>query len=283
MLCAFVWGATFPAVQAALQHASPLTLLGVRFLLAAAVIAVPAWKLGPSALRTALRWGLALGVVLALAFAAQTFGLARIGPSRSAFLTAFYVVFTPVCEWVLTRRPPARRLWLATLVTFVGGALMTGAGFGGALSSGDLWTLICAALFALHLVMVSMALARHDNLQILFLQVAVGGATCALVAPLAELPRFAINASSLALVFFLSVIATVGALWLQNYGQARTSATRAAVLFATEPVWAALFSYFAGDRLNGREILGASVVLTGVLLATLPKRTTISGTPLAGH
>ncbi len=276
MLCAFTWGATFPAVRLALQDASPLTLLAVRFLLAAAVVAIPAWKLGPSALRAALRWGLSLGVVLALAFAAQTFGLAAIGPSRSAFLTAFYVVFTPVCEWLLIGRPPARRLWFAAFVTFGGGALMTGAGFTGAIGAGDVWTLICAALFALHLVMVTMALRRHDNFQILFLQVAVCGAACAAVAPIAELPRYDLNARSIGLVLFLSVVATIGALWLQNYGQARTTATRAAVLFATEPVWAAAFSYLAGDRLSGREILGASVVFSGVLLATLPARSRVN-------
>ncbi len=236
------------------------------------MVAIPAWKLGPSALRAALRWGLILGVVLALAFAAQTFGLAAIGPSRSAFLTAFYVVFTPVCEWLLIGRPPARRLWFAAFVTFGGGALMTGAGLTGTISAGDLWTLICAVLFALHLVMVAMALRRHDNLQILFLQVAVCGAACAVVAPIAERSRYDLNARSIGLVLFLSVVATIGALWLQNYGQARTNATRAAVLFATEPVWAAAFSYLAGDRLSGREILGASVVFSGVLLATLPAR-----------
>lgn len=266
--CAFVWGATFPAIKAALDLASPLLLITLRFGLAALVVAYPALRLEPAALRRALPVGIGLGVLLACAFAAQTLGLDQIGPSRSAFLTSFYVVLTPLCEWWFTGRSPTRRLWLAAVIALVGVQVMTGAGFDGAIGAGDRWTLACAALFAIHLTWLGLALGRHHNLHLLFLQVAtctVLGASCA---PWLEAIRCVPGARLWLQVAFLGVAATVGVFWLQNYGQVRVSPTRAALLFATEPIWAALFSAITGDRLSGHEIGGAALVMAAVLLAS---------------
>ena len=64
--------------------------------------------------------------------------------------------------------------------------------------------------------------------------------------------------------------ATVAAYLLMSWAQRYTTATRAALIFATEPVFAGLASYFwLGERLSGRGWMGAGLVLMGVLLAEL--------------
>jgi len=64
--------------------------------------------------------------------------------------------------------------------------------------------------------------------------------------------------------------ATVAAFMLQSWGQRQTTATRAALIFALEPVFAGLASfYWLGERLTGRGWAGAGLVLLGVLLAEL--------------
>lgn len=271
-----LWGATFPTVQAALREASPLLLVGVRFIVAGLLLAVPVLGFGRPALGGVWRWGSGLGLLLAVAFAAQTYGLQTVSPSRSAFLTAFYVVLTPFCEWAVIGHAPRPLLWLATLVTFIGGTVMTGAGFGGALTHGDLLTIACAALYALHVVLLTEGLKRNASLPLLLVQIVACGVV-SLGASFAFEPQTFSGSRTLWLqILFLAIGATIVALWLQNYGQARTSATRAAVLFTTEPIFAALFGYLAGERLAAREIVGAAIVLGGVLLAEMPQR---SSTP----
>jgi drug/metabolite transporter (DMT)-like permease len=49
------------------------------------------------------------------------------------------------------------------------------------------------------------------------------------------------------------------------------SATHAAVLFALEPVWTALFAALVlGERMSRRDVGGAALVLLGILVSELP-------------
>jgi drug/metabolite transporter (DMT)-like permease len=55
---------------------------------------------------------------------------------------------------------------------------------------------------------------------------------------------------------------------VQTWAQRRTSATRTALAFAMEPVFAALFGYtLAGDRLGALGWTGCAAIMAGILLA----------------
>jgi drug/metabolite transporter (DMT)-like permease len=270
LACAIGWGTTFPVTSRALDDASPLVLNALRFSVAALVLVRRGLYPSPRVLRPVLGWGAALGAMLAGAYALQTFSLTLIGPSRSAFLTAFYVLFTPLIDWLWLRRRPERRVVAGVPIALAGVAVMTGVSLGRPPGLGDVLTLLCAALFAAQIVALGEALGKHPARQILFLQIAFCGFGSALAAPLVETPRAELSSLPLlASVFFLAVVATVLLLGLQAFGQARTTATRAAVLFSSEPVWAALFSAAAGERLRLHEIAGAALVLAGILVATV--------------
>ncbi len=271
------WGTTFPVGKDALRDASPVLFNGLRFL-SAAVFAVGLLRRhGIAPLRRCLGWGVLLGALVASAFSLQSVGLTTIGPSRSAFLTAFYVPFTPFLEWLFTGRRPGLRAAAGIALAFSGGAVMTGVGSGTSPSWGDLATLACALLFAGHIVALSAALRRHPSEPLLFLQFLFCGVFCLAAAPLVETARVAWTAPFLYRLAFMSLFATVLVLWLQNYGQARASATRAAVLFATEPVWAAVFGAVLGERLGPAEFAGAALVLAGLVVASLPGRRKAAG------
>ena len=55
---------------------------------------------------------------------------------------------------------------------------------------------------------------------------------------------------------------------VQTWAQQVTSATRTALVFTLEPVWAALFGYtLAGDRLGALGWAGCVVIMAGIVLA----------------
>ncbi len=271
LACAVGWGATFPLIDASLEHASPLTLNAVRFGLAALLLLPRLFRQGQGTLRAALAPGLALGIVLAAGYALQTYAMPLVGPSRSAFLTAFYVIFTPLLDWIFNGERPRAQVALGALLAFAGAALMSG-GAGLGVGLGDLLTLACAFFFAGHITLLSWALRRADGGRLLFLQIAGCALVSALVAPFVESPRFEPELTLVLSVLFLSVVATVLLIGFQTYGQSRASATRAALLFASEPVWAALLSAMLGERLAAGELVGAGIILGGILVAILPLR-----------
>jgi drug/metabolite transporter (DMT)-like permease len=272
VFCAVGWGATFPVVDAAMRSASPIAFNAARFLLAAAALSWILHMPGPAAVRRAAGWGAGLGALLAAGFSVQAWAIPQVGPTRSAFLTAFYVIFTPIIDWLATGRRPPFSTALGALLAFAGAAAMSGVGIGGTPSLADLATLAAALLFAGQLVGLHAALRRHSSRAVLFAQVLATGLICATAAPLLETVRFDASRGLLARLLFLSLVATALFLGLQNYGQGHTTPTRAAVLFASEPAWAALFGWFVGEALETHEIAGAVIVLAGILVATVHPR-----------
>jgi drug/metabolite transporter (DMT)-like permease len=272
VFCAVGWGATFPVVDAAMRSASPIAFNAARFLLAAVALSWILHTPGPAAVRRAAGWGAGLGALLAAGVSVQAWAIPQVGPTRSAFLTAFYVIFTPIIDWLATRRRPPVSTALGALLAFAGAAAMSGVGLGGTPSLADLATLAAALLFAGQLVGLHAALRRHSSRAVLFAQVLATGLICAIAAPLLETVRFDASRGLLARLLFLSLVATALFLGLQNYGQGHTTPTRAAVLFASEPAWAALFGWFAGEALETHEIAGAVIVLAGILVATVHPR-----------
>lgn len=267
--CAVGWGATFPMLHAALKDASPITFNGARFLLASLVLAWALVRPGVAEVRRAAGWGALLGITLAAGFSLQAWAIPSVGPTRSAFLTAFYVLFTPPIEWLATGRRPSAAAALGALLAFVGAVVMTGTGRQAGISLAAIATLAAALLFAIQVVGLHLAIARHSLRSLLFTEVLAAGVLCAASAPLLESPRFDPTPGMLTRLAFLAIVATALLLGLQAYGQSHTTATRAAILFASEPIWAALFGRLAGESLSGNEIFGAATILAGILVATV--------------
>ena len=52
---------------------------------------------------------------------------------------------------------------------------------------------------------------------------------------------------------------------VMNWAQRRVDASQAAIIYAGEPVWAALFGRLAGERLPALALLGGLMVVLGVI------------------
>ena len=71
-------------------------------------------------------------------------------------------------------------------------------------------------------------------------------------------------------VLVTGALATALAFSVQVWAQQHTSASHAAIVFALEPVFAALTSFaFFHERLGSRALLGSALILAGIVLAEL--------------
>ena len=269
----FLWGATFVVVKAALNDASSLVFLALRFSLAVFLLLL-LFRLRPGSLssfRAHWRGGALCGLFLFLGYALQTAGLLTTTASKSAFLTGLFIVLVPVLSAALHRHAPGWVEWTGTALAIAGTGLLTidpSAGF--RLTTGDLLTIGCAVAFAAHVVTVARySTSRgHEALTLWqILSVAVlSAASCWWLEPprLAWTPRLA-----LALVI-TAVFATTICFALYTWAQARTTATRAALLFALEPVFASLVAWlWSGEAWTVRTLSGAALILMAILFVEL--------------
>lgn len=268
LLVSVIWGTTFVAVKTALDDASPVLFVGVRFALAS-LAALPLVRWREPGFGDAMRAGIPLGFVLAGAYASQTLGLTITSPARSAFVTGLNVSLVPAWALLLTGHRIARLSVLGLVLTLPGLWLLTSPG-AGSWSRGDSWTLVCAVLYALYLVLVERSAKRHAPGTLLFSQLAATAAVALIAAPLIEHPRLEPTAPLLVALALTAFIATTGTTWLQLRCQPKVGPTRTALVFASEPVFAALFSYlWFGERLGIWGWVGGGLILAGVLVSEL--------------
>ena len=270
----FTWGATFPVIKSALADAGPLLFLSVRFALAL-LVALPLWRSLRGRLTAAEGVaGLILGALLAVSFSFQTIALTEIGAARSAFLTSLYVVFVPLLAIPLTRHVPALRTWLGVALALAGLGLMTWDGVGLSWRPGDLMTVGCAVGFALHIIGVGVFTARFDYRRLFLLQIAVATLLLAPASLILEPVRFTPTLRLGVALLITGVLGTTLAFYVQNRVQRHTSATRVAIIFAMEPVFAVVCTALLSGRIGftPREGLGAALIVTGLIVSELRGR-----------
>lgn len=266
---AFIWGATFVIVKGALEDVSTFLFLALRFTLATVLLAF--WLRGRLARRTPIAWGggLLCGVLLFLGYALQTAGLRWTTASNSAFITGLYVVMVPLLASLVYRsRPRAAELGGAMLAT-AGTALLSG-GLPTAWKRGDLLTAGCAVAFAGHILAVERYSRRMDFERLSLMQIAVVAALSWAAAAWIEPARIVWSARLWVALLSTSVLATALSFLLYTWAQGQTSAARAALIFALEPVFAGLVAWAAaGERWTAASLAGAAMILTAILLVEL--------------
>lgn len=274
-LISLIWGATFVVVKAALEDASTLVFLAIRFSLASLLLfAVYRGRLsGPAPGRSSWAGGAACAVFLFLGYALQTAGLRYTTASKSAFLTGLYVVLVPLFSTVLTRRKVRGAEWAGCALALVGTWAMTGGG-GGALNGGDLLTIGCAVAFSAHIVAVAHWSGRISHEWLTVLQVAGVAALSLATFWWMETPHVAWTPRLAGAIAATAALATALSFSLYTWAQRHTTATRAALLFALEPVFAGLVAWaFAAEHWSLTMLGGAALILGGILIVELrPKQ-----------
>jgi drug/metabolite transporter (DMT)-like permease len=258
-----VWGVTFVQVKDAVEIYPILPFLAIRFGIASAVLAPAAPRVVGLGRRGAAAAAIA-GALLGTGYVLQTLGLERTSVSSAGFVTGMYVVLTPLIALVLFRLRVGAAAWGGVLLATAGLAMLAGIHAGSA--GGDLLVLAAAAVYSLQIVLMERYAPRYDAFAFTLVEMLVAFAGLALAAiPTAAIPRGWTVWGALVVT---GVFASALGFLVQTWAQQRTSATRTALVFTLEPVWAALFGYtLAGDRLGALGWGGCAVIMAGIVLA----------------
>jgi drug/metabolite transporter (DMT)-like permease len=266
ILVATAWGATFTLVKNVLAHIAPEPFIFLRFAIAG-VLLLTISLLTRRLPRAAFRPGIILGTLVFAGYWCQTRGLMTISPSRSAFLTGLYVVFVPFCDRLLFAKRIAVRAWLGSLLAAAGTTLLIG-GIDARAGFGDILTIAGAVCFAVHVVLSARYSAVIPALGLAAVQVLVVG--LAAVPPSLFVARPRITAPVIAVVLFTAIVTTALAFVALMWGQARVTATEAAVILAFEPMAASITSIvFQHEPVTIGFVAGAVLILGAMILSQL--------------
>ncbi|MBC2656867.1 DMT family transporter [Pseudomonas sp. MSSRFD41] len=269
VLITMIWGGTFLLVQQAMGVSGPMFFVGLRFAAAAAIVALFSWSRLRGLTLFELRAGSFIGVAIMLGYGLQTVGLQTIPSSQSAFITALYVPFVPLLQWLFMGKRPGLLPSLGIMLAFTGLMLLSGPN-GASLdfSPGEIATLISTVAIAAEIILISSFAGRVDVRRVTVVQLAVTSVLAfAMVLPTGEtLPEF----SWLLLVIALGLGASSAAIQVaMNWAQQSVSPTRATLIYAGEPVWAGIVGRIAGERLPALALLGGAMIVLAVIVSEL--------------
>jgi drug/metabolite transporter (DMT)-like permease len=149
------------------------------------------------------------------------------------------------------------------VVATVGLFLLTGADLG--LGKGEIWTLACALAFAIWIVYQGAYVNRLHPVPFMTVQMAVLVVLC--LPATAEQGLGEMTSLVWFAVLFTGIACSAIALSLQLWGQKRIAPSRAALILLSEPVFAGIAGYVDGERLGAIELVGATVILAGIVIA----------------
>lgn len=257
-----VWGWTFVVVQDAIALYGVLPFLAVRFTLAGVALApIYAAKLT----RRSLLVGGGIGLVLAVGYLFQTTGLLYTTPTNSGLITGLFVVFAPLADRLLFGASASRQVILAVFLSLVGMVMLAGGGPEG-VNLGDFLTLLCAMALGLHIALLSRYAAGHDAGGLTLAQIIAMALVFVVAWPFFD-PVSLPPAEVWVALLVTGLLASAGAFLVQTTVQQKIPAARTAIILTMEPVFAAVFGYWlAGDRLVLVQILGASLILSALVI-----------------
>jgi drug/metabolite transporter (DMT)-like permease len=281
---AIIWGSAFVAQRAGNEQVGPFTFNAVRFLVGSLVLfPILIWQRlcgkrpsvpssASSQKNTLWRNGLLLGLLLFGGASFQQLGLVTTTAGKGGFITGLYVVLVPLLLALFWRDRIGWGNWVGAALV-VAGLFLLSISLREAFSidPGDVWVLLGAFLWAMHVIAVGRLAPGHDPLKLAAVQYIVCALLCAAAALVLEWGTWDGVLKATPSILYAGVFSTGLAYTGQVVAQRHAPATDAAIILSMESVFAALSGWLAlGETLTGQQLAGCTLMFVGMLLAQLP-------------
>ena len=301
VLTTLIWGSTFVIAKDILETWPPVAYITVRFVIASIILVLLFPGLTLKARKLEWKAGATLGLLMGGGFALQAAGQVYTTPAKSAFVTGLTTPIVPFVALLILRVRPNLENLIGVTLASIGGMLILAPQGTEPVNTGDLLTLVATTLFAAHITLMSAYAREIDVRQLTVLQISCAAILFVVVWLIFQALGASLSANSLPgfisrevmrlawtprvvwQLVYLASVATVFTFLLWTWGQARVSATHAAIIFSLEPVFATIFAVAArGSKewMGNRGNLGAILIFAGVIISEIRltrKRSALSG------
>ena len=276
-------GASFLFSKYLLSSMEPLNLLGIRFLIAFAVLfllfsrkVISDVKANPRIVAVSLL----LGIVYFICMAAELTGLKYTTAATCSFLENSAIVIVPIAEAFLLRRLPKPVILISAVITFIGIGLIifnnsaagvsSGIPFISSLGLGELLCIIAALTYAAAIIITDRVSGIYDPLTFGIIYVGFMGAFGMIASFMTETPHLPQSGTQWVLLLILAVVCTAFGFALQPVAQKPLTSESAGIICAVNPLTTAVMGWlFMGDALGLSGIVGAALIITGIVLPNM--------------
>ncbi len=276
LLTAIIWGMAFVAQSVAMDSIGPWTFTCVRSFVAGItlLVLIPFIDHSPKPVekkdkRMLMRGGILCGLCLAGASMFQQAGIVSTTVGKAGFITALYVVLVPVFSLFLGKRME-KKIWLSIILAVLGlYFLCMKDSF--SLSAGDTLVMICAVMFAFHILVIDHYSPFVDGIRMSCIQFFVCGTICFVGMFLFEKPSLSAIVNAAVPILYAGILSSGAGYTMQIIGQRDTDPSIASLLLSLESVFAVIGGFLIlHQALTIRELFGCLLSFGAVLLAELP-------------
>ena len=271
VLLTIMWGLTFPITRVVIAEMSSFAMVFFRALLATLVF-LPFVVLKKEDRIYCLKFlplGLTLGMLVYFSYLFQSFGLETIHSGRSAFLTNLTIVFVPLMSPIFQKQMPSIKDVISIAIAFIGMIFLTSPFDGEGLSKGDLWTILCAVTFSIHIHVLQIFVIKYNKSKIIaFLEILFMCIFAATLIPFSDKSSHLLPTTLGAYIalFYLGAISMVGTTVLQAKYQCKTTPERASLIYILEPVFAIFFGYvILSESMTSKSLFGGCLIIFAVV------------------
>lgn len=282
LLTAAIWGVAFVAQSVGMDYVGPLTFNCVRSLMGGVVLLPCIWYFDrkrnrnqrtvviPGARKTLIIGGICCGLALCLASNFQQFGIQYTTVGKAGFITACYIIIVPVLG-LFFKKKCSPVIVGAVALSVVGLYLLCMAGGELSVNKGDLMMLVCAVLFAGHIIIIDFFAPVVDGVKMSCIQFFVCGILSGIGMVLYETPDLGQILAAWAPVLYAGVMSCGVAYTLQIIGQKGMNPTVASLILSLESSISVLAGWaILGQKLTARELSGCALMFGAIVLAQVP-------------
>jgi drug/metabolite transporter (DMT)-like permease len=216
-----------------------------------------------------VRDGIILGILLFFSYLFQMWGIQYTTASNAGFITGLNVILVPVFSVLLFKDKPRLASLVGVFFATVGLYFLSGGDFA-ALSQGDWLVFVCAVVVTFHVIFTGRFAVRNDIYLLTFVQLTTVAGFSLLLLFFDKQPLKAIPINFILILIYLALFGTVYTFFMQTAMQRFTTATRTALVFSMEPVFAALFAFMlAGETLVVLGWFGGGLIFIGMIIAEI--------------
>lgn len=288
LLTALIWGCASVAQSVGMDYVGPFTFNSVRCIIGSIVLIPVIFlmdalkkKSGMSKeeirkergdTKTLITGGICCGVVLGIASSLQQFGILFTSVGKAGFITAMYIVLVPILGMFLGRK--VRPLIGLCVVIAVAGLYFLCMTEKLSLGIGDLFVLICAFVFSIHILVIDHFSPLVDGVRMSAIQFLTAGILCAILMFVWETPKVSDLLAAWMPILYAGVMSCGVAYTLQILGQKNADPTVASLILSLESVFSVLAGWvILKQELSAKELFGCGLMFLAIVLAQLPQKT----------
>ena len=301
LLTAMIWGTAFVAQRVGMDSIEPITFNASRMALAAVMVGALAYVLRQKQKKEALRlalskqtlpageehiarnaegstapWrntltgGICCGLFLTAGSVFQQMGVVYTSAGKAGFITAMYMLFVPIINYILFKKKNSWLVWLAVFIG-VGGMYLLCVKEDFTLTRGDMLVCICALMFSGHILCCDYFVKLANPIELAAIQFATASVVSAVIAFLTETPVWAGIVSAAVPIIYCGVVSGGIGYTLQIVAQKYTDPTVASLLMSLESVFAVIAgAVLLGEQMSSRELLGCVIMFAAIILVQVP-------------